>query len=428
MFTDDFKTTPYWWEQSPPQQSGEADLPCAVDVLIIGSGYTGLHAALQTARGGMHTLVLDSQALGAGCSTRNGGQISLGVKPCLTTLTKRFGADKAMAIRCTGEQAMNYVADFISVENIECDYAKVGRFLGAHNQRSFNELARELSAPLRKGDEQDGYLVAKSEVHHEVCTDIYAGGAVYPHHASLDPGKYHSALLKKVISAGATAVSHVTVSKIERSGEGYLVHTGQRTVKAKKVIVATNGYTNKALSWHRRRVIPIGSYIIATEELPTELVNQLIPTNRNICDTRKVVYYYRASPDKKRILFGGRVSLQETDTRASALKLRAEMIRIFPQLESAKISHSWMGYVAFTFDKLMRAGGENGLYHAMGYCGSGIGFSSYLGMRTGLKALGHEEGATPFDSLPFSSRPLYYGHPWFLAPSLAYYKLRDRFL
>jgi glycine/D-amino acid oxidase-like deaminating enzyme len=173
-------------------------------------------------------------------------------------------------------------------------------------------------------------------------------------------------------------------------------------------------------------VIPIGSYIIATEELPKELVDRLFPTSQIVSDTRKVVYYYRLSPDRRRILFGGRVSHAETDPRVSGPLLHAELVRLFPELRGTKISHSWMGFVAYTFDTLAHAGSQDGLHYAMGYCGSGVSMASYLGMRTGQKVLGLEQGRTGFDGVRFQTRPLYHGRPWFLAASVAYYRWLDR--
>jgi glycine/D-amino acid oxidase-like deaminating enzyme len=153
---------------------------------------------------------------------------------------------------------------------------------------------------------------------------------------------------------------------------------------------------------------------------------RILPTDRMVTDTRKVVYYYRASPDRRRMLFGGRVSWNETDPRKSAPLLRAELARLFPELARIRVTHSWMGFVAYTFDSLMHVGEQGGLHYAMGYCGSGVGMASYLGMKLGLKVLGDKDGATAFDDLPFPSRPYYFGYPWFLAPAISYYRWMDR--
>ena len=151
-----------------------------------------------------------------------------------------------------------------------------------------------------------------------------------------------------------------------------------------------------------------------------------MPGDRIYSDTCKVVYYYRASPDRKRILFGGRVSSGETDPLKSAPNLRADMVRLFPELHNVRLSHSWMGFVAYTFDTLAHTGKQDGIHYAMGYCGSGVSMASYLGMRTGQKVLDNTEGITGFDSIKFPTRPLYNGNPWFLPATVAYYRYRDK--
>jgi glycine/D-amino acid oxidase-like deaminating enzyme len=198
-------------------------------------------------------------------------------------------------------------------------------------------------------------------------------------------------------------------------------------VQAREVALGTSGYTGSVTPWQQRRVIPIGSYIIATEELEEELVDQLIPKNRVITDTRKLVVYYRASPDRRRILFGGRVSLKETDPNKSVAALHSQLIKIFPQLSAAKVSHSWMGFVGFTFDHLPHTGVRDGIHYSMGYCGSGVSLSSYFGAKMGQRIAGLQEGKTALDDLSFPTRPLYYGNPWFLAPSILFYQFKDRF-
>jgi glycine/D-amino acid oxidase-like deaminating enzyme len=176
----------------------------------------------------------------------------------------------------------------------------------------------------------------------------------------------------------------------------------------------------------QRRVIPIGSSIIATEPLPVELVDQLFPTDRIASDTCKVVYYYRASPDRRRILFGGRVSAREIDAAAGGPILFESMCTIFPELRDFGITHSWSGTVAYSFDELAHIGVHDGVHFAMGYCGSGVSMASYLGMRLGQKVLGLKEGTTAFDGLPYPSRPFYFGRPWFLPAAVAWYQWNDR--
>jgi glycine/D-amino acid oxidase-like deaminating enzyme len=424
LFSPDFKTTPYWWDGVPPADLGQPALPARVDVAVIGSGYTGLHAALQTARGGRTTLVLDAEDAGWGCSTRNGGQISTSIKPGLAELTRRHGADNAVRILREGRRSLEWIGEFIAAEGIDCDFRIAGRFHAAHSPTQYEILARD-AANQPKGLELPIEVVPRAEQHRELGTDAYFGGVVYTRHAALDPGRYHRGLLHRVRAAGATVVPHCAVTALDKDGAAFRLSTPRGVVAARKVVVATNGYTGRITPWLRRRVIPIGSYVIATEELPPELMARLMPRNRIVSDTRKVVYYYRASPDRRRVLFGGRVSLTESDPRVSGPKLHAEMTWIFPELAQARISHSWVGFIAYTFDELAHIGEREGLHYAMGYCGSGVGMASYLGMRLGQQVLGLKDGATALDSVRFQTRPLYTGNPWFLAPSIWYYRRKD---
>lgn len=426
LFTPDVKLTPYWWDDVPRPKLPDAALPTKADVVIVGSGYTGLSAALQTARGGRDTVVLDAEDAGFGCSTRNGGQISTSIKPAYADLVRKYGPELAFRIIKEGHNSLAWVADFVATEKIDCDFRVAGRFHAAHNASSYEALSQRLT-DQPKGLEVEAHMVPRAEQRAELGTDAYFGGIVYTRHASVHAARFHQGLLDRALASGARVFPHCAATAIQPEGNGFRVQCARGSIEARNVVVATNGYTGAVTPWHRRRVIPIGSYIIATEPLPRETMARLMPKDRIVSDTRKVVYYYRASPDGQRILFGGRVSHNETDPRISGPRLHADMTAIFPELAAVRISHSWMGFVAYTFDEMMRAGVHEGIHYAMGYCGSGAGMAGYLGMRIGQQVLGLKEGATAFDNLPFPTRPFYYGTPWFLAPTVAYYRWSDRF-
>ncbi len=419
------KTKPYWWDDAPRPALPDLALPATVDVLVVGAGYTGLHAALQTARGGRSTLVVDAEEAGWGCSTRNGGQVSTSIKPGFDQLAKRHGEQLALGILREGQQSLEWVAEFVRSEGIDCDFAQVGRFHAAHNAAQYQALADKLKLQPANLNIK-AHVVTRSEQRQELGSDAYWGGVVYEQHCSVHPARYHQGLLARAQAAGVLVAPRCPATAITKQGQQFRVSTARGDVLARDVVIATNGYTGNLTPWLARRVIPIGSYMIATEALPEGLMDRLIPKNRIVSDTRKVVFYYRSSPDRQRILFGGRVSHQETDPRVSGPKLHADMAAIFPELATVRISHSWCGFVAYTFDELMHLGKHDGLHYAMGYCGAGVGTSSYFGMRIGQQVLGLKEGQTALDGLAFQTRPLYSGNPWFLAPSVAYYRLRDR--
>ena len=425
MWAKNWQNQSYWLDGVNPIEGTIEHIPKTVDVLIIGSGYTGLHASIQVAMGGREALVIDSGQPGFGCSTRNGGQISTSVKPSQGKLEAKYGQELAREIRNEGENALEWIEEFIDKEEIDCSFSRCGRFHAAHSQEQFDVLAKD-AEQLSKHENIPVDVISKQDQKKELGTDLYSGGVVFHRHASLDPAKYHRGLLNLAMGAGAKIVGNCHAEKINKVLTGFEVLTSKGKISCKQLVIATNGYTSKLTPWLQRRVIPIGSYIIATEPLEKKLMDELFPTNRIVSDTCKVVYYYRPSPDRTRVLFGGRVSAKETNPSLSGPKLHYDMCRIFPGLSNTKISHSWFGTVAYTFDELAHTGCHDGIFYSMGYCGSGVSMASYLGMRLGQKVIGAKEGVTPFDDLPFPTRPFYSGNPWFLPAVVSWYRWRDK--
>jgi glycine/D-amino acid oxidase-like deaminating enzyme len=401
------------------------DFPRQVDVLVVGAGYTGLSAARETAAAGRSTLVLDASGIGRGCSSRNGGQLAYSIKPSFTQLAARHGADLAYRICGEGDQALAHLRRLATEEGLDCDWQPRGGFQGAHTRRHFTAMAREAAAQPR-GLEQRIGIVPRSEQHREIATDFYHGGLVYHDDASVEPRRLLLALLARARQSGAHVVGDCAVTAIQRSADGFEVRTVRGTVRARQVLLATNGYSGTLSPWHRRRVIPIGSYQIATEPLGADRVRALIPSGRHIGDSRRVVVYYRPSPDGERIVFGGRASLNERDPLACVPRLRGMLTEVFPSLRAVPITHAWVGWIAYTFDTLPHLGERDGLYYSMGYCGQGVALAPYFGQRIGQQMLGLAEGRTALDGLPFPARPYYHGVPWFLGASVFYYRCLDR--
>jgi glycine/D-amino acid oxidase-like deaminating enzyme len=423
MMPHKISLTPLWMQNADLALPTSRPSPSRVDVLIIGAGYTGLSAARETAAAGRSTLVLDAGGMGAGCSSRNGGQVAYSIKPSFDTLKAKFGADVAFGICREGLDAVAYLRS-LAKQHVDCAWREDGCFYGAHTTRHYAQMVRDAENQPR-GLEQRISVVAKADQHAEIASDFYHGGCVYHDDASVDPTGLLLALLRRALEGGASVVDHCPVSAINPARDGFEVQTPRGVVQARQVLLATNGYSGPLSPWHRRRVIPIGSYQIATEPLGADRVRSLIPHGRNIVDSRRVVVYFRPSADGERIIFGGRAALAEKDPLACVPRLRRMMARIFPELKSAGVSHAWVGWVAYTFDTLPHLGQHDGVYHCMGYCGQGVPLAPYFGKRIGQQMLGLEEGRTALDGLPFPSRPWYHGKPWFLAPSIFAYRVAD---
>lgn len=428
------KTTPYWWDDVNLFTGQQFDaVPEQVDVLVIGSGYTGCSAALTIAQQGRRPVVIDAQKIGEGASSRNGGQVRGGVKRGYDSLVKAYGAEKAQMITSETEAAFDFFEKRVSTLKLPADYNRCGAFVGAHSSASLDELKRK--ADDATGELADSYeIIERADIDREIQTDIYYGGLVIKRAGGVHPARYHAALATACESAGALLFQYTQATEIvQKSGKGFSVTITstvgaqqKRTISASEVVVATNGYSTRLTPWLANRVIPVKSYIIATEPVSNNTVRDLIPNQRMISDTKRVLYYYRPSPDGQRILFGGRASFGDPTLERSGTMLRRFMLEVFPGLKDVAITHSWSGYVAFSGDFLPHFGQFNGIYYAAPYNGSGVAMSTYMGHRLALSLLGISEPGSSLDGIAHNKPfPGYAGNPWFLPVVGQYYKMRD---
>ncbi|WP_428545101.1 NAD(P)/FAD-dependent oxidoreductase [Profundibacter sp.] len=412
---------PYWWDDSGLPDAGLSldpqTLPDTVETLVIGAGYSGLSAALTLARAGREVTVIDSDMIGYGCSSRNGGQIGPSFhKLGVAGLTAAFGQAKATAILRESMDSLTYLKTFIADEGIKCDMQpESGRFKGISRAGHYEETARS-NEDLAKAVGFTFEMVPKAQQSAHIGSDFYHGGAVYPKDGQLQPAKFVAGLAQTVIDAGA-----------QRDGDRFAVRIGDRTVSAGQVLVATNGYSGPELPFFHRRIMPLRSAIIATEQLSPDLIHSAFPDGKCVVDSSRLVLYYRPSPDGTRVVFGGRAFDNADRPDHYAPDLRRLMLRIFPQLADAKITHAWSGTVAYTFDYAPHLGCYEGLHYVLGYCGSGVGRATYFGHKAALKMLGDKGGETALDGLEFPTRAFYNGKPWFLPAVLRWQSIMDHF-
>lgn len=425
MSSHALKTQPYWWEEAPPQRLQPQAIMPHCDVAIIGAGYAGLCAALHLARAGRSVQIFEREILGWGASSRNGGITSGNIRPSLSDLTKSYGAERAAKIAAEGHEARAFLKDFLREERIDCNYQPVGRFYGALTRADHDKLSRETER-LTREDGIESWSVPRSDVGRYIKTDLYQGGVVRKDIGGVHPAKLQAELIRLAKEAGVVIHGETRVEDVAEGEGKHRLNTDRGSCIASEVLVCTNGYTDHSDRWLRQRLVPLRSRIVATEDLGTEQVRALMPALMMYGDTRAMTYYYRPSPDGRRILFGGRdTGFMGDDVTPTAHNLR-ELIRIFPQLEGVGLSHSWSGKVAMNRDMVPRIFNHGAIHYATGFCGSGVVWAPWLGLKIAKKILREPGGDCGFDFRPPGLVPTVAGKAWFMPVIFANLARRDR--
>ncbi|WP_246215676.1 NAD(P)/FAD-dependent oxidoreductase [Microvirga makkahensis] len=416
---------PLWWETAPLAPVEHRAIAPASDVVIVGAGYTGLSAAISLARAGRSVQVFDKERPGEGASTRNGGITSGNLRLGRADMVRRFGQARAAAIEAEAKVAREDLYRFIAEEGIDCDFTLVGRFTGAASPGDYEGLARG-AEDLRRTLGIEAYAVPRSEQRTVLGTDFYHGGYVRMDIGGLHPAKLHAGMQRLARDAGAVIHGETPVLGITPQGDGYEVTTLRGRVRARDVIVGTNGYTDASDRWLRRRLVPVRSRIIATAPLPPDLMAGLMPRGMMCSDTRQLSYYYRPSPDGRRILFGGRDGTIAGEPDWPTEALRRTLVDLFPELAGTEITHSWYGHVAMNRDMVPRIFSRRGIRYAAGYCGSGVVWARWAGQKAAMQVLGLDEGGSALDFRPPAAVPLFNGKAWFMPAVFAWLTLQDR--
>jgi glycine/D-amino acid oxidase-like deaminating enzyme len=390
----------------------------------VGGGYTGLSAARALARRGAAVTVLERHTIGWGASGRNGGFVLPGFKPEIETLARRRGLEEARRLFRLSLEAVADLERLIADEAIACDYRRCGTVTLAARPGHLRALEREAQF-LKESLGYATHILGRAELRGEIGSARYHGGLLDPGAASLHPGRYVQGLAASAERAGAILLEGVEVRSVRRDRDsGYLVETSRRVLRARDVLVATNGYTGPAFPGLQRRVVPVGSYIIATPPLDPQLAQRLIPNDRVLSDTKNLLYYFRLSPDR-RMVFGGRAAFTPMPVARAATLLVRAMKEVFPELSGVEVEYAWGGRVAIALDHMPHAGTLDGIHYALAYAGHGVALSTWLGARMGDAIAG--AGPMPRLTTPFRAVPLYWGTPWFLPLVGAYYRVKDLF-
>jgi glycine/D-amino acid oxidase-like deaminating enzyme len=422
----------YWLSTAEmPKSEPAPPWPETADVAVIGAGFTGLSAARTLASKGAAVVVIEAETIGWGASSRNGGMVLSGLKLGVNRLISRYGRERTQRLYAASLAAIDCVEQIVRQEGIDCNFSRCGHLEVACKQAHFDDYARQAEVIAREFHHQLK-VVLRHELSSEIGSDIYYGGMVDEASAGLNPARYVAGLGRAALKAGACVREQTRLLRIEREtregAPGWKITTSGGPLWARDVLVGTSGYTGAATPQLRRKIIPIGSYIITTQVLPQALARELIPRQRMIYDSKNYLYYYRLTPDN-RMLFGGRAAFfpETADTvRKSAQILRRGMIEVYPQLRATKVEFMWGGTLDFAFDIMPHAGQIDGLYYALGYAGHGVAMATLQGQLMAEQIAG-EEVENPFVGIPFPGAPLglYDGKPWFLPLAGAWYKVLD---
>ena len=424
------KDVPFWHSNVEKINIQNNICPKFVDIVVIGAGFTGLATALHLLRGGKTVALFDAMKLGDGASGKNGGMVGPSLhKLGLDGLSKKYGKNKSLEILQEGMNAIAYFKEFIANENLDCDFKMTGRFRGITNLKALDGVISDCEKLMAlKGFNFE--VVNKENIHSEIGSKLYQGGIVYPQDGGLHPFKLQMGLANKVVKLGGVICEETAVGDIVKTPNGFQVATSKGSLNTGKVVIASNAYTKRfssnKLAYFYKRLLPITSAMIATEELSKETIDRMFPKKRMHGGNHRLVQYYRASPDGKRVLFGARGSDPFDRSLQNGKELKTHLCKIFPEISDVRINYSWSGKVAYTFDHTPHLGIENGLYYAIGYCGSGVTRSIYLARQLSRRILGEDDYHTAFDDLNFESKPFYNGNPWFMPLVLKWHSFLDR--
>jgi glycine/D-amino acid oxidase-like deaminating enzyme len=422
------KFTPFWWDGQPQFENTDV-LPSSADIVIVGAGYTGLSAALTLSKSGKKVIVLDSEMIGFGASTRNGGMLGSGHKVSTDQAKKKYGEDIAAELHKEANASLAFTTNLITANNIDCEFQACGRLRTSwlpKDQVSMSDNLRKLKAI----EDFNSKMIGPEMMSKSIKTDLYFGGQFYQDHGSVQPRKFHYGLLKLAMEAGADVFGSRPVIKVTQLSklkqDGFDVLTQNSKIHCKQVLIATNGYTRSNLSKYlSRRVLPVPSFVITTVDIGKDKVQSLLPGGHCMVETRKRYCYYRPTPCGTRIMLGTRAAMHSISAEEALPTLRKMLLEIFPSLEGVEISHCWTGFTGFSFSQLPNLSINKGVYSALGYCGNGVAMAPYLGHMAALKMLNPDHKVTVFESIPLQTKSYYFGKPWFLPIVSAYFRAFD---
>ena len=420
------KQSPFWVEDHPRPGGLTTDLPSETDYLVIGSGLTGLSAALRLSKSGRDVTVIDADEIAGGASAINAGMVSPDVKAGIRSVFAGHGPEIGREMWASTVRSVELVRDLATRPGIDAlvhDHGMAALGRGSRQGAAFQRILTWSRDELGV----DWEILGRDQIDKVVGGEFFDVAIYEPEGFGVHPARLAFGLAREVKGAGALLVDHCQATAIERATTGLRVNTARGSVTAGNVIIATNGYTtllpSKDLS---RLVVPIGSYIIVTEPIGAVRAEQVFPGGAMTYTRRRLLNYMRRTHDD-RILLGGRRSLHTgLDLQESGKDLRRALVRYWPQLGEVEITHVWGGKLGIPFDLTPHIGRVEGAWYALGYAGHGVGLSCQLGNELAGMLLG-EDPPSVYSRIPHKGRFYYSGRSaWFLTPASHLYRVLDR--
>ena len=427
------KLESYWTDTAPAFVPAAHDWPAEADVAVVGGGFTGLSAALALAARGAKVVLLEAGTrVAAEASGRNGGHVNNGLAVDYAETAAKAGRDRARGWYHAYDESVQTVARIVDREGIACDFLRHGKLKLATRPAHLEALARSVELLHRDGVDTDTEILDAARVGAEVQSDQFHGGLLYKRSGQMHMGRFGHGLAAAAERRGARLYTDTCVQRLERQGRSaaHRLHTSRGSLLARQVLLATGatrhgGYGS--FGWLRRRIVPIGSFIVVTEPLGEARANALLAARRTYVTVANIHHYFRLTPDH-RLVFGGRARFAVSNPQSDAASgeiLRAGMEAMFPTLRGVRLDYCWGGLVDMTRDRLPHAGERDGLYYAMGYSGHGAQMSVHMGERMAAVMAGDAQ-ANPWRDRHWPAIPGHLGPPWFLPAVGMYYRLKDR--
>ncbi|MBO0904116.1 NAD(P)/FAD-dependent oxidoreductase [Jiella sonneratiae] len=418
-----------YWHDTAPAFTGAAGgaVEGDFDVAVIGGGFTGLSAARSLALAGAKVAVVEARHVGYGGSGRNGGHLNNGLAHSYVAAKQHLGESRAKALYRALDDSVDTVEKIAREEAIDCSFRRAGKLKLASKPQHFAAIASNFEAVHREVD-PDTALLSAADLRGEIGSNAFHGAMLSKKSAMMHMGRFVTGLAEAATRHGAVVFENAPVTDRAKVAGRWQLTTPRGRLSATNLFLATNAYTEGPFAHFRRRIVPVGSFVVATRPLTREEVAATMPGNRTCVTSLNIGNYFRLSPDD-RLIFGGRARFSATSDASSdetsGRILQERLAQIFPQLEGIAIDYCWGGLVGMTKDRFPRAGEADGLHYAMGYSGHGAQLSTHLGAIMG-EIIAGKPASNPLGGLAWDAVPGYSGKPWFLPIVGLYYRMLDR--